>query len=552
MGKLANRAGWRRMSAPARITAGLGILCALLVRSALAEPLPTEPRPDLVRAQTQQGIVEGESLGKVLAFRGLPYAAPPVGDLRFRPPQPPVPWKGVRSALDMGPACPQLIDADPTENNEAVMSEDCLSLNVWTPRTGGAKRPVMFWIHGGAFVVGASRNTWYDGSHLSARGDVVVVTINYRLGAWGFLDLSSFGSPYAESPNVGLLDQVAALQWVRQNIRKFGGDPDNVTLFGESAGAASVGDLLSMPMAKGLFAKAILESGLPAGRTGDTPHHARDLAREYMRLVGVHSPAELRAKSMKDLLDAQERLFSSTGDLGTFRPSIDGVVLKEKPFAVITEGRGSRVPLLIGTTLEEMRYFSTAEDIGIERKPRALLLSQLESTVGARAPEVLAEYQRLYPKWGDAVVQIASDAFMRFPSIELADAVSSLEPVYLYLLTYRSNSTYKNFGAAHAMDLPFVFGTVNSPEVIVFTGRDPRRYELADRVMDSWAAFARSGDPTPPEGPRWPHWNAATHPTMELGPDIRVVLDPLSEQRKVWGATVPTVEQSWHLVQVNH
>ncbi len=531
---------------PARLAAGFGILLVLG-----AQARPAEPRPRLVRAETLQGIVEGESLGKVLAFRGIPYAAPPVGDWRFRAPQPPVPWTGARSALDMGPACPQSIDADPTENNEAVMAEDCLSLNVWTPGVDSAKRPVLFWIHGGAFVVGASRNTWYDGAHLAARGDVVVVTINYRLGAWGFLDLRSFGARYAESANTGLLDQVAALDWVRRNIAKFGGDPANVTLFGESAGAASVGDLLSMPTAKGLFSKAILESGVPAGRTVTASHHSQDLAREYMRLAGVHSPAEFKTRSMQDLLDAQQRLFSSTGDLGTFGPSIDGVVLKDRPFEVVAQGRGSRVPIMIGTTLEEMRYFSTAEDIGIERKPRALLLSQLRSTVGARAPEVLAEYQRLYPKWGDAVIQIASDALMRFPSIELADAVSSYQPVYLYLFTYRSNSTYKNFGSAHAMDLPFVFGTVNSPEVIVFTGRDPRRYDLADRVMDTWAAFARSGDPTLPAGPRWPRWDAATHPTMELGPDIGVVRDPLSEQRKVWGPTVPTLEQAWRLLQVN-
>lgn len=538
--------GHRTIGLAVRLAAGFGVVLLLA-----ASARPAEPRPQRVRAETLQGTVEGESLGKVLAFRGIPYAAPPVGDWRFRAPQPPAPWTGVRSALDMGPACPQLIDADPTENNEAVMAEDCLSLNIWTPGTDTAKRPVLFWIHGGAFVVGASRNTWYDGSHLSARGDVVVVTINYRLGAWGFLDLKSFGARYAESADVGLLDQVAALNWVRHNIAKFGGDPDNITLFGESAGAASVGDLLSMPLAKGLFSKAILQSGLPAGRTVTPSHHSLDLAREYMRLAGVHTPAEFKTRSMQDLLDAQQRLFSSTGDLGTFGPSIDGVVLKDRPFEVVAQGRGSRVPIMIGTTREEMRYFATAEDIGIERKPRALLLSQLRSTVGARAPEVLGEYQRLYPRWGDAVIQIASDALMRFPSIELADAVSAYQPVYLYLLTYRSDSTYKNFGSSHAMDLPFVFGTVNSPEVIVFTGRDPRRYDLADRVMDTWAAFARSGDPTPPQGPRWPRWDAATHPTMELGIDSRVVQDPLSEQRKIWGTTIPTLDQAWPLLQVN-
>lgn len=508
--------------------------------------------PRLVRAETQQGIVDGEALGKVNAFRGLPFAAPPVGALRFREPQPPIPWTGVRSALDMGPACPQLLDADPTENSEAVMSEDCLSLNVWTPRVDSAKRPVLVWIHGGAFVVGASRNTWYDGSHVAARGDVVVVTINYRLGAWGFLALSSFGKPYAKSANAGLLDQAAALEWVRANIANFGGDPDNVTIFGESAGASSVGSLLSMPAARGLFAKAILESGLPAGRTGMALNQKQDLAKAFLKLAGAKSPAELAQKSMTDLLDAQERLFSTTTDLGTFGPSLDGTVLKERPFDVVSTGRGSRVPIMIGTTLEEMRYFSTAEDIGIERKPRDLLLSQLRATVGARAGQVLGVYQRLYPVWGDTVVQIASDAFMRIPSIQLADKVSAYQPVFLYLFTYRSNSTYKNFGSAHAMELPFVFGTVNSPEVVVFTGRDPRRYALADNVMDSWIAFARHGNPSLSSGPAWPPYDPKTRPTMELGTPLRVVNNPLSEQLEAWGDTVPTVEQAWHLLQINH
>jgi para-nitrobenzyl esterase len=537
---------------------GVGGVCvrrameALLVFYMLVPAAMAEGPPAVARAETAQGAVEGESMGKVLAFRGIPYAAPPVGAERFRPPQPPVPWPGVRSALDMGPACPQLIDGDPTENNDSVMAEDCLSLNIWTPKTDGAKRPVLFWIHGGAFVVGSSRNTFYDGSHLAARGDVVVVSINYRLGAWGFLDLSPYGERYAESANVGLLDQVAALNWVKQNISKFGGDPANVTIFGESAGAASVGDLLSMPVAKGLFSRAILESGLPLGRTGVTLRSKASLARQFLKVAKARSPDELMGKSMRDLLDAQEHLFSVSGDLGTFGPSIDSIVLKEKPFGVVAEGRGSPVPIMIGTTLEEMRYFSTAEDIGIERKPRQLLLSQLQTTVGSRAPAVLDEYQRLYPQWGDAVVQIASDAIMRFPAIQLADAVSAHQPVYMYLFTYRSNSTYMNFGSAHAMELPFVFGVVNSPEVIVFTGRDPRRYALADKVMDSWIAFARSGNPTLPSGPEWPSYDPVRRQTMELGPEIRVVDDPLSEQRKIWGATLPTVEQGWVLLQANH
>jgi para-nitrobenzyl esterase len=526
-------------------------LAGVLVFAASVQCAFAHEQPVLVPVTTVQGVIEGESLGSVIAYRSIPYAAPPLGELRFRPPAPPIPWSGVRSGLDMGPACPQVIDDDPTENSEAVMSEDCLHLNVWTPRPDAAKRPVMVWIHGGGFTAGATRNTWYDGQYLAARGDVVVVSINYRLGAWGFLDLRSFGARYRESANVGLLDQVAALRWVRQNIAQLGGDPENVTIFGESAGAASVGDLLSMPAAKDLFAKAILESGVPGGRTGSMTIRHPHLTTAFMKLAGAHSIDELSRKSMRELLDAQQRLFATTTDIGTFGPSIDGQVLKERPFAAVAEGRATRVPILIGTTREEMRYFSTAEDNGLEQKPRALLLKQLQSIIGSRAQSVLDEYQRLYPKWGDTVVQISSDAIMRFPIVQLADAASAFQPVYLYLFTYESNSTYKNFGSAHAMELPFVFGTVNLPEAIVFTGRDPRRFDLANRVMESWIAFARSGNPTPQGGPEWPRYNATQRPTMDLGPEPRILNDPLSEQRKIWGGTVPTIEQGWALLQVN-
>jgi para-nitrobenzyl esterase len=507
--------------------------------------------PALVRVEIPQGTLEGESLGEVLAFRGIPYATPPVGNLRFQPPQPAHPWTGVRSALDMGPSCPQLIDDDPTENNDQVMAEDCLSLNVWTPKVDARKRPVMVWIHGGAFVVGSSRNTYYDGAHLAARGDVVVVSLNYRLGAWGFLSLEGFGGRYARSANIGLQDQVAALQWVHNNIAKFGGDPANVTLFGESAGASSVGALLSMPVAKGLFARAILESGVPSKRPVEARERSARLAREFLKQAGVSTPDGLATKTMRNLLDAQQHIFDDHSDLGTFVPWVDGTVLQEQPFAVVASGRGNRVPILIGTTAEEMRYFSTAEDLGLERKPKSLLMQQLEAAAGPHAQQVFDTYQRLYPNWGDMVVQIASDAVMRFPSIELAEQASAYQPVYMYLFTYRSNSTYKNFGSAHAMEVPFVFGLVDQPEVIVFTGRDPRRHALADAVMDRWLAFARTGNPTVTPGPPWKPYDKTDRATMELGYEIRSVNNPLAAQRDAWAGIQPTVEQSWPLLQIN-
>ncbi len=526
----------------------------VLALSALPAVVPAEARPSHapVRVTIEQGMLEGETAGRVTAFRGIPYAAPPTGAARFRGPQAPVAWTGVRMAQDFGPACPQLIDADLTENNNAVMAEDCLSLNVWTPRVDARKRPVMVWIHGGAFVVGSTRNTYYDGARLAARGDVVMVTVNYRLGAWGFLALGEFGADYAESANVGLLDQVAALRWVRDNIAKFGGDPSNVTIFGESAGASSVGALLSLPAADGLFAKAILQSGTPTTLTSQALQRSVRLAGQFLKLAGVESPAQLATKSMQDLLNAQQQLFAEHSELGTFGPQIDGVTLKETPFTVVAEGRGSRVPVLIGMNREEMRYFSTVEDLGLERKPRELLQRQLEESVGpAVTAQLLSTYGRLYPDWGDRVVQLSSDAFFLLPTVRTAEAAAAYHPVYMYLFTYQSTSTFKPFGSAHAMEIPFVFGVVDLPEVIAFTGRAPYRAALAARMMDHWAAFARHGDPSLRGEPRWQPYASHSRQTMELGPESRLVDDPLGEQRKAWGGVLPGKDVAWRLLQDN-
>lgn len=527
-------------------------LALLLSALPAVVPAATGQQAAPVRVTALQGVVEGERIKGVSAFRGLPYAAPPTGAKRFRAPQPAPGWAGVRAALDFGPACPQLIDADLTENNNAVMAEDCLSLNVWTPRADGRKRPVMVWIHGGAYVVGSTRNTYYDGAPLAARGDVVVVTINYRLGAWGFLALGAYGAEFAESANVGLLDQVAALKWVRDNIAAFGGDPTNVTIFGESAGASSVGALLAAPAADGLFAKAILQSGTPTTLTAQAAGRSARLAGQFLKLAGAESPVQLTARPMEDLLDAQQRLFAEHSELGTFGPVIDGVTLKETPFTVVAEGRGHRVPVLIGMTREEMRYFSTVEDLGLERKPRDLLQRQLDESVGpAIAGQLLSTYARLYPDWGDMVVQLSSDAFFLLPTVRVAEAASAFQPVYMYLFTYRSTSTYKPFGSAHAMDIPFVFGVVDLPEVIAFTGRAPYRAALAARMMDHWAAFARHGDPSLPGEPRWQRYDGDSRQTMALGEESRLLSDPLGEQRKAWGGILPPKEVAWRLLQDN-
>ena len=258
---------------------------------------------------TASGPVRGEWQQGVQVFRGIPFAEPPVGALRFRPPQEHKPWHDVRSALDFSPACPQIVTLDPTENNNSIQSEDCLAVNVWTPALDSRRRPVMVFIHGGAFIEGSARNSGYDGAVLARRGDLVVVTLQYRLGPFGFLELSEIGgAEYSGSGNNGIRDQITALRWVRKNIASFGGDPENVTIFGESVGATSVGILLANPEARGLFGKAILESN-SAVRVGKTLSGARELTRRFLRVAHANGLEDLRGLSTSELRADEQRLF---------------------------------------------------------------------------------------------------------------------------------------------------------------------------------------------------------------------------------------------------
>ncbi|MGA8220562.1 MAG: carboxylesterase/lipase family protein [Candidatus Acidiferrales bacterium] len=506
---------------------------------------------DGVVVKTAFGLVKGESEGGVFVFRGVRYAAPPIGPLRFRPPVPPSAWTDVRSALDFAPACPQLVEIDPTENNNSVMAEDCLAVNVWTPGTDNKKRPVMVWIHGGGFIEGSARNTWYDGAKLADRGDVVVVTVQYRLGAWGFLELSDIaGQDFAQSGNLGLLDQIAGLKWVKANIGAFGGDANNVTLFGQSAGAGSVGLLMVMPDARGLFHKAILESGTPK-EVADKAR-AIEVSRTYMKIAGVAKIEELQKVTMAQMLDAQRKLFETRYGYSAFRPVIDGTVPKELPMQAIAAGRGTSVPVLIGTNLDEIRFWPALYDVPVEQKPETLFRKQLEGIVGSKAPEVMETYRKADADYGDSVIHLLGDVLMRLPAIRFAEASSQHQPTYMYLFTYRSTSSYKNYGSCHGMELPFVFGVIDDLDVIVFTGRGPRREALMNQLQRAWVNFARSGDPSQPDLP-WPRYDEKTHATMELGLTSRVVNDPNHAERMLWDGlpfdgVTPNMGKLWSLV----
>jgi len=483
---------------------------------------------------TSAGLVHGDRERGVEVFRGIPFAEPPVGALRFRPPVEHKPWRGVRAALDFAPACPQIVTIDPSENNNSVQSEDCLAVNVWTPAADSKRRPVMVFVHGGAFIEGSARNTGYDGAVLARRGDLVIVTLQYRLGPFGFLELSDIGgAEYSGSGNNGIRDQVAALRWVRRNIARFGGDPENVTIFGESVGATSVGILLAIPEARGLFAKAILESN-SAVRVGNDLSRARELARQYLRVAHANGVEDLRRLSMSELRAAEQRLFDSVFGDSSFGPTWDGTVIEEPAMKLIQEGRGARVPVLLGTNLDEIRYWATIEELPLESKPPALLEKQVAAIVGDRASALIDTYQRADSEYGEAVIHLETDLLFRMTSIRMAEAICDLQPTYMYLFTYRSTSPWARYESAHSMEVPFVFGLIDELDSIDFIGRGPRRALLMRQIQQAWIQFARSGDPNHPGLPHWPRYDRTRRATMQLGLDSKVEEDPLAAQRRSW------------------
>jgi len=446
------------------------------------------------------------------------------------------------------------VDIDPTENNNSVMAEDCLALNIWTPGADARKRPVMVWIHGGGFISGSARNTWYDGAALAAHGDVVVVTLQYRLGAWGFLELSELGGhDCAESGNLGLLDQIAALKWVKQNIAVFGGDPNNVTLFGQSAGAGSAGTLLTLPAASTLFEKAILQSGAP--KEFNDSQRAADVSRAFMKIAGVTTVDQLRDLTLVQIRDAQKKLFDTPFGYSAFRPVVDGALIKEPPMQAIAAGHATYVPLLQGTNLDEIRLWSALYDLPIDQKPQPVLEKQLAEVVGPRAREAIETYRATNPNYGDAVVHLIGDLLMRMPAIRLAEMVSRHQPTYMYLFTYRSNSSYKRFDSAHGMEVPFIFGTADNLDAIVFTGRNPAKDAVMEHVQQSWTDFARTGDPGGPSLP-WSKYDENTRTTMQLGVSCVLVNDPNSAERKLWNGLAfdgitPNSGKIWQIVYSN-
>ncbi|MFN8156972.1 MAG: carboxylesterase family protein [Candidatus Nanopelagicales bacterium] len=477
---------------------------------------------------TTSGPVAGVSEHGLAVFRGIPFAAPPTGANRFKAPQPVAPWSSPRDSSRYGAACAQVPDAIELAPSDPI-SEDCLTLNVWTPSTSGSA-PVMVFIPGGGFVSGTTRNPWYDGAALASHG-VTVVTIQYRVGPFGWLDLSSLGGDYAQSMNNGLLDQIAALRWVRENIARFGGDATNVTLFGESAGAISISALLGAPSADSLYDKVILESGTSG--TVATRDWSTQVASKFEELAGVSSAQQVLSLSTQEVLDAAEKVYSSQFSDTAFHPVIDGQLVPAAPMARLSEPTGPSKPILMGTNLDEARYwyYYVPE---LARLPHSFYVPWLESLVGDRAGDVWQTYQQARPDLTDSEIglAIAGDVGFRMPAIRMAEALSARGvPVRMYLATVKSIDLDGTMGSPHAIELPYVFGTLKAANT--FAADDAAGQQLARQVQDLWTSFAATGTPTS-AGVSWPVYDSAKRATLILDTGLTTQDDPYPTTRETW------------------
>ena len=492
---------------------------------------------------TGVGSLEGFEKDGVRVFRGIPYAKPPVGERRFRAPEPVEPWTGVRDATKYGPAAhqPPLMLAALPGFDIGPQSEDCLYLNVYAPAGASptSRKPVLVWIHGGAFVIGAGSQSIYDASRLVRRGDVVVVTINYRLGVFGFLDL---GQPERAVPNAGLLDQIAALAWVRDQITEFGGDPGNVTIFGESAGGMSVGTLLGCPAAQGLFQKAVPQSG--STQAVHDHESAASVTAAILSGLGMDGPhvQQLREVPAERLMQVQQavsmRLMLAGGaQLLPFQPVVDGRVLPRHPLDEIKEGIARDVRVLIGSTRDEWKLFGF-----MDPQVRQLDAGKIAERLSQRLPHadgaaIAAGYRATRPDadWASIWIAIETDRIFRIPAIRTAEAQRAHQPdVFSYLFTWESPGFGGLLGACHAIEIPFLFGCLDLPGAENFVGKGPDAERLVDRTMDSWLAFATTGDPSHAALGEWPRYDAKRRATMELGAACGVLDDPMGAERALW------------------
>jgi para-nitrobenzyl esterase len=529
------------------VQSGVAGAALLLPRRHAWAAEPSEPVAD-----TTSGKIRGIRVDGINAFKGIPYGASTAGANRFMPPQQPPSWGGVRAAVDWAGHSPQAFAGHRRPEvsrlsgtpDKVPVSEDCLTLNLWTPGLGVGKRPVMVWLHGGAFSYGSANTPRTAGANLARRGEVVVVTVNHRLNIFGFLDLAALGGEeFAHSANAGVLDLVAALQWVHDNVANFGGDPGNVTIFGQSGGGGKVSALLAMPAAKGLFQRAIVMSG--AGIRMAEHERATKLADAVLGEVGVKANQldKLQALPFERLLaaiDPAQKKLAPVGfrllDRYGFGPVVEGHDLPHHPFDPRAVDLSDDVPVMVGGTRDENALFLAPDDAVWNRTlDEDELKTRVAKVAAGNTDAVLGLYRQMHPGMNPAelLIEITTDSNFWVRSVLLAErkAAKGKAPVYMYSFNWRTPVLDGKLMAPHALDVPFVFDTLDA---VGITGHAPAAAAIAAAESSTWASFARAGTPDNEAIPHWPAYAAADRATMMIDTEWRVQNDPQHEARLLW------------------
>ncbi len=498
-------------------------------------------------AETSNGKVRGAAAGGVLAFKAIPYGASTAGANRFMPPQRPQAWAGVRDCLEWGPSAPQSSSSAAipsamgaqfreffgmTPDVPAAQSEGCLVLNIFTPSLQG-KRPVMVWIHGGGFEVGTGSGARSNGTNLARNHDVVTVTINHRLGVLGYCDLSAYGGEYAHSGTVGQLDLVLALQWVRDNIERFGGDPQRVMIHGESGGGSKVSILLAMPAANGLFSRAICQSGVASRLPGAEQSRANAVALLREMQLSPSQLRQLREATPEQMFAAAGRATAGASPMQGrgFAPFVGGVDIPIAPLEAIAAGASRDIPLIVGCAKHEAALFLAGGGTDPAALSNEQVLQMAPRVLGPQGAQLIEGYRANYPNYtpGELLVRAMTDASMRFPSIQLAEAHvrAGGAPTFMYLFTWES-PVLPHLHAAHGIDGTFYFG--NTESVTIAAG-NPEAQALSAKTSAAWAHFAGAGEPAAPGLPAWPRYSLENRETMIFSAAPRVENDPMREDR---------------------